>query len=426
MVNNWSYVSLGDICEIKGGKRLPKGSNLTKAKTKHPYIKVKNMGIKKNIALDDNFEYLKPDIQKEISKYIVNTNDLIISIVGTIGLISKIDNSLEKANLTENCVKLINMQRVTSDYLYYFLSSNYGQHEIDKNIVGAVQKKLPIKNIKKIQLPLPSLKEQKAIAKILSSLDEKIEVNNRMNEILENMAQDIFKRWFVDFEFPNADGEPYKSSGGKMVESELGLIPEGWEVQMIKDFTIKMQNGGTPRRKKENYWNHDDYPWIKTGEIKNKIIIDAKEHISKEGLKNSSAKITPKNSVLIALYGATAGQIGFLKFESTTNQACCSMICNSVNKSIFLYLFLLHNQEYISSLANGAAQQNLSKETISKLKVIVPSDSFFRELIFDSLFLKIENNLRESKQLSKIRDTLLPKLISGEIRVPIKEEETEG
>jgi type I restriction enzyme S subunit len=318
------------------------------------------------------------------------------------------------------------MQRVTSDYLYYFLSSNYGQHEIDKNIVGAVQKKLPIKNIKKIQLPLPSLKEQKAIAKILSSLDEKIEVNNRMNEILENMAQDIFKRWFVDFEFPNADGEPYKSSGGKMVESELGLIPEGWEVQMIKDFTIKMQNGGTPRRKKENYWNHDDYPWIKTGEIKNKIIIDAKEHISKEGLKNSSAKITPKNSVLIALYGATAGQIGFLKFESTTNQACCSMICNSVNKSIFLYLFLLHNQEYISSLANGAAQQNLSKETISKLKVIVPSDSFFRELIFDSLFLKIENNLRESKQLSKIRDTLLPKLISGEIRVPIKEEETEG
>ncbi len=163
------------------------------------------MGENKYICLNSGFEYLDDETFESISRYIVNENDLIISIVGTIGLIGLIDKSLESANLTENCVKLIDIKNVTNDFLYYYLKSPIGGYEIKKGVVGSTQPKLPIYNIQKIAISYPSISEQKAIAKVLSDLDEKIETNNKINKKLEEMAQAIFKQWFVDFEFPNEE-----------------------------------------------------------------------------------------------------------------------------------------------------------------------------------------------------------------------------
>ena len=179
-----------------------------------------------------------------------------------------------------------------------------------------------------------------------------------------------------------------------------------------------MKNGGTPKRKNVEYWENGTIPWLKTGEINNSLIIAAEESITELGLKNSSAKLLPKNSVIIALYGkGTAGRVGLLKINATTNQACCAMICNDINKSYYLYLYLLCHQKEIENLANGSVQQNLSKELIENIKIPVPPKEILNKINFIDSIKKMEYNNYEIEKLTKIRDVLLPKLMSGKIDV---------
>lgn len=196
------------------------------------------------------------------------------------------------------------------------------------------------------------------------------------------------------------------------------MIPKDWSVQSIEEFVDDMKNGGTPKRGESDYWDNGTVPWLKTGEINNNIIIKSEEHITELGLKNSSAKLLPINSIIMALYGkGTAARIGLLKFEATTNQACCAMICNDFNKTLFLYLFLLFNQKEIENLASGSVQQNLSKDLIANLELVVPPIEIIDNLPFKEIFDTIANNYFEIEYLINLRDTLLPKLMSGEIDV---------
>src|SRR5690554_5813393 len=151
-------------------------------------------------------------------------------------------------------------------------------------------------------------------------------------------------------------------------------IPEGWEVVKVKDFCDEMKNGATPSRDNLDYWNSRDIPWLKTGEISNNVVFDSEEYISVEGFKYSSTKLIPKDSVLMAMYGATAGQLAYLKKEVATNQACCAMISADKNKMAFLYYALLNQQNHIVTLANDGAQANLSKQIIEELDLILPLD----------------------------------------------------
>ena len=192
-MEEWKEYKLGDLVTVKGGKRLPKGINLISTKNSHPYIRIRDLGKSKYLQLNSDYEYVDDETQKSISRYITNKGDILLSIVGTIGLTGIVGESLDNANLTENCVKLIDLKNVDCNYLYYFLNSEIGQNEIKKGTVGAVQPKLPIKNIQAISISLPALPTQQKIAAILSSLDDKIELNNKINESLEQQAQALFK-----------------------------------------------------------------------------------------------------------------------------------------------------------------------------------------------------------------------------------------
>ena len=152
----WQLAHLGEVCSIKGGKRLPKGEELQQEKNFHPYIKVADMCTSKYLILTGAFQYVDDEIQKQISRYIVNTNDIILSIVGTIGNVNVIDKTLNNANLTENCVKLTNLSKVSHHYLYLYLVSTEGRSAIEQGIVGGVQGKLPIYNIEKIPVIIPN------------------------------------------------------------------------------------------------------------------------------------------------------------------------------------------------------------------------------------------------------------------------------
>lgn len=263
-------------------------------------------------------------------------------------------------------------------------------------------------------LPVPSINKQREIVKEYNVIQKRIALNQQLIQKLEETAQTIYKQWFVDFEFPDENGKPYKSNGGEMVFNEelQKEIPAGWEVTSVKDFCKEMKSGGTPSRDNINYWNSKDIPWIKTGEVCNKVLISSEEYISFEGCKNSSSKLLPINSVLIAMYGEgkTKGQAGYLRFEATTNQACCAMICNNEYESTFLYYFLRINQLEIANLANGGAQPNLSKELIENIRIIKPITKY----IVKHDFLKFINHSeileRQNQKLSELKDLLLSKL----------------
>ncbi len=180
----WNEIRLGDVADVKGGKRLPKGKQLITKPNSHPYIRVRDLGNKKVIQLNSEYEYVDDETQSSISRYIVSEGDILISVVGTVGLVAIVGKSLNGANQTENCDKITNLRNIDRDYLYYYLISSFGQEEIHKGTVGAVQPKLPLKNIQDFTVRCPSLKEQKKIASVLSILDKKIETNESINKNL--------------------------------------------------------------------------------------------------------------------------------------------------------------------------------------------------------------------------------------------------
>ena len=181
--DGWHLAKLGEVATIKGGKRLPKGDELQTERTDHPYIKVADMCNSKYVLLTSSFQYVSDAVQKQIRQYIVNMNDIILSIVGTIGRVNVIDESLDNANLTENCVKLIDLRGVSYHYLYAFLSSNEGQQAIEQSMVGGVQAKLPIYNIEKLEVIVPN-------KSVLSKFDMNIGI---VDGAIKNMQQENTK-----------------------------------------------------------------------------------------------------------------------------------------------------------------------------------------------------------------------------------------
>lgn len=189
-----SSTLLGKIADVKGGKRLPKGKNLTTKPTSHPYIRVRDLNDAIFASLDSNYEYVDEETQKTISRYIVSAGDVLISIVGTIGLTAIVDNTLEAANLTENCVKLTNLKYVSPEYLLLYLRSNAGQEAIAKSTVGAVQLKLPLKNIQALPVPLLNSKELTSLNEMLAPIFARISNNVIENRKLIDLREAILPK----------------------------------------------------------------------------------------------------------------------------------------------------------------------------------------------------------------------------------------
>ena len=186
-----SHAELGSLADVKGGKRLPKGVNLITTPNLHPYIRVRDLNDVVFASLSANYEYVDDETQKTISRYITSTGDVLISIVGTIGLTAIVDKSLDKANLTENCVKITNLRGVSPEYLILFLRSQNGVKEIQKGTVGAVQAKLPIKNIQSINIPLLLQSEMQSLSDTLTTLFSQISMNTAESKCLAGIRDSL-------------------------------------------------------------------------------------------------------------------------------------------------------------------------------------------------------------------------------------------
>ena len=418
MMGEWKEYKLGEIAKIKGGKRLPKGSTLIKTKTQHPYIRVRDMGDR--FIPTSDLEYVPNDVFPLIKNYTVNKNDVILSIVGSVGLVSIVNEELHHASLTENCVKIIPVTNLLNyNFLFYYLTSSIGQDEIHRRIVGAVQPKLPIYNINAISIKLPDLPTQTAIAEILSSLDDKIELNNNINKELEKLAQTLFKQWFIEFEFPDENGEPYQSSGGEMIESELGMIPKNWEVRKLSAL-IRLTGGGTPKRSNAEYWD-GKIKWFSIQDIPNDsqvFVVDTKEKITELGLNKSSTKLLPRGTTIITARG-TVGKLALVAEPMAMNQSCYGVNGASGLGEFYTYFNLKNAVEKLRQNVHGAVFDTITSNTFDTIKSIYGNNdlaNLFEEIV-RPMMEQIENHCRENQELSNLRDTLLPKLISGELNV---------
>jgi type I restriction enzyme S subunit len=293
---------------------------------------------------------------------------------------------------------------------------------------GSAQPSLNRNFVHPIPIEIPPLPEQRAIAHILGTLDDKIELNRRMNATLEAMARALFKSWFVDFDPVRAKMEG-RDTGlptdiaalfpDRLVESEVGEVPDGWEVGTIADCCINIQNGGTPRRDEPSYWDPAEIPWLISGEVRQPVIVGTQNYISKKGMANSSAKWLTTDSTVVALYGATAGQVSFIAADLTTNQAITGLIPKP-SLRYYNYLKLSDSVASLANLARGSAQQNISKGIVEEVETIIPTESVLQafDAIVNAIFDRWVANLRANETLAALRDALLPRLLSGEVRAP--------
>ena len=300
-----------------------------------------------------------------------------------------------------------------NQFLYYCLK--YNMKTILKQGSGTTYESINKDILENLELIAPIEKYYKKVEEILFKLDEKIELNDKINLELENMAKTIYDYWFLQFEFPNDEGKPYKSSGGKMVWNEelKKEIPDGWEIKKVNQ--NKLTVGGTPSRNKKEYWN-GNIPWLTTSEINNNIIVKTKEFITGEGLKNSNAKIIKENTLVMAMYGlGTAGRVGYVVFPFTTNQACCSIDCDDENEKCYLYFFLQSKSKYIDSIVTGSIQKNLNKETIGNLIYALPKKDILKKTNYIKILEILIKNVKENEELISLRDYLLPLLMNGQV-----------
>lgn len=364
---DYKVVKYSEIGKIRSGKRLPKGYTVSEEISENKYIRVRDIN---NGSIDSSIvQYINDEAAEKLERYRVKTRDVIISVVGTVGAIAQIEDSLNGAYLTENCDNLqVDESICLKDYLKYFLLSEDGGKEIIANTVGSTQPKLPIYGIENFNIKLPSIDNQKRIVRLLNSIDNKIKLNNQINNNLHELEKNLYKEHFKDLSDDNT-----KKLG------ELCNIKYG---------------KGLPTTKIEK----EGYP-VYGG----------------NGIIGYYHEFMYDNSqVLISCRGAASGNVVISKPKSFVTNNSLVLECD---RKYYYYLKQYSLDNYYYEYTTGSAQPQITIDNIKDIVLSIPSDelleSFNKQM--ENLELKYFSNLEETSKLEQLRDTLLPKLMNGEI-----------
>jgi type I restriction enzyme S subunit len=314
------------------------------------------------------------------------------------------------------------------EYLYNLYRVKKYRDKAAYGDAGSTVRALPSVVLEEQIVPLPDVETQESINEVISLIDQQIENNKSLAKNLEALAQSIFRSWFVDFEPVHAKARGEKPFGmddetaalfpDSFEESESGLIPAGWELSLMKNLCVQVVNGSTPYRRNSSYWDSGDIPWFKTGELSDNFLINADEGITDLALKETSVKLLPKGSILMAIYASpTVGRLGILTKDSTFNQACTGMVPRDEVGKEFLFLTLQANRQYFNEMASGAAQQNISKQIVEDCPIFLPSDALLAKCkeLFAPIFSEIEQLNLINNDLKNLENVLLPSLIDGNL-----------
>lgn len=403
---NWKISKIGEIAEVKGGKRLPKGVKFSEIKTPYPYIRVSDF--KNGIVEIADLEYLTKEIQNKIKRYVISSEDVYISIAGTIGLAGLIPNELDGANLTENAAKICNLKNIEKRFLSLALSSEIGQNQIRSYLGKTTQPKLALFRIEKLLVPVPPYSEQEKIASILGTVDDLINKYDKIIDSTKHLKTGLMQKLLT------------KGIGHeKFKQIAFGKIPYDWELTTIGDCS-EVRTGGTPSRSNYEYFN-GEIPWAKTTEIQYNIITNTEEKITKKALDETSAKMYSKNTLLFAMYGqgVTRGKCAILGINAAINQACAAISPDPSLEIWFLFYWLQFHYKKIRTLSSGSHQSNFNLNQVRKLEVGRPKIVEQKKIVsilssFDSKNIDLES---KRTSLEKLKKGLMQKLLTGQIRV---------
>ncbi|MGC1039981.1 restriction endonuclease subunit S [Pantoea agglomerans] len=433
-----------------------------------PVIRGTNLGPNSNFI--NGFVFITEDKADQLASCNVYKNDIVFPHRGSIGEVGIVEND-KRYVLSSSLMKLTcDPHKACPKFIYYFFKSNTGRHELLKNAsqVGTPGIGQPLSSLKSIELSLPPLKVQEKIAVILGDLDKKINLNWQMNQTLEQMAQALFKSWFVDFEPIKAKIAVLEAGGSQedatlaamtaisgkdsdglvvferkhpeqyaelkataellpsaMQDSELGEIPKKWTLSTI-GAQVDIAGGATPSTKKPGFWDNGTIHWSTPKDlsnVKDRVLLYTERKITKSGLDKISSGLLPVNTVLMSSR-APVGYLAIAKVPVAINQGYIAMKCNKELSPEFVLQWCSANMPEIVSRASGTTFAEISKKNFNPIPLVKPQ----RELVkiytkkTSEIYSLIENTMRENNSLTQLRDTLLPKLLSGEITLPEAEQ----
>lgn len=399
----WKEVKIGDLGQIITGK-TPKTAIKKNWGGKIPFLS----------PSDDMSNKTSPVTARtltelgvaEVAKCLIPANSICVSCIGSdLGKVVKTDRELVTNQQINTIVPHSN---VDSDFVYYLMCI-VGK---ELNYISKTSTAVPIINKSTFSdwnIVIPEkVEDQRRIASILSSLDRKIELNNKINADLEEMAQAIFKNWFVDF-------EPFKDD--KFVDSELGMIPEGWKVGRLTD-VIRLMPGGTPKTSEPLYWDNGTIPFFSPKDVNGVYCFATEKHITEAGLNKCSSNLYPKDTIFITCRG-TVGKVCLVACDMAMNQSNYAIKAIDGYSQYYVFFLVKSVVERLIKKSNGAVFSAITSKDFDE-EILIPSQNAVEDFtnVIDGFFRRIFTIGTENSRLSLLRDTLLPRLMSGELEVP--------
>lgn len=418
----WDIKSLGNSLYIKG--RIG-----WKGLKKNEYLQDGDFRIINGANIVDNkidwerCGFITEERYNESPEIMLQQDDIVMTKDGTIGKVAIVKTLDVKTTVASGLFVIRALSEdIDIDYLYYYFNSNYFKGLVDTRVEGSVIPHLYQRDLVELKIPFPEIDEQKNISILLRTLDNKIDLNNELNKTLEEIAQALFKRWFIDFEFPNEDGEPYKTSGGEMVESELGKIPKGWMVYSVNEVC---------EINKSNYSNKENWDfmnYLDTANItKNKIDTIQQIDCINEKVPSRAKRKVKKDSIVYSTVRPNQLHYGIIKspIENmivSTGFVVLDCKLDFIKNDIIYYWLIQENRtELLQSIGETSTSTypSIKPSDIGSMKIALPSKSNNENLAerFDKINILINELKIEEKQLIELRDSLLPKLMSGKIRI---------
>lgn len=406
----WDVVRLGDVTE-KTKQKDPKKTPEWKFK----YVDVSS--ISRGALKIAECKLCQGKDAPSRAKRLVKNKDVIFATVRpTLKRLTLINEEFDgEICSTAFCVLRATENILNPLYLFYAVQRDVFIDEFEKVQRGASYPAITDSDVKNRKIPLPPLPEQHRIAAVLSAVQDAKEKTEAVIAAAKSLKKSLMRHLFTYGHVPAGEAESVP-----LKEIEIGLVPEGWLLDVIGNRT-KLSSGGTPNRGTPEYWQNGTIPWVKTGEIDYRLIIDTEEKITKIGMDNSSAKLFPKGTLLIALYGQgiTRGRVAILGMGAATNQACAAIFPSEEIIVEFLFYYLQYSYNKIREMSHGAQQKNLSAQIVKTFPVVIPGINEQNQIIeiLSTVDKKIEAEENKKKALDELFKSLLHNLMTGKIRV---------
>ena len=414
--DGWTVTQASSLCLKIGSGATPRGGSDVYL-DKGEYSLIRSQNVYNGGFSYNGLAYISQNHARELNNVEVYPEDVLINITGdSVARSCMVPIAVLPARVNQH-VAIIrsNPKKLVPKFLRYFLiQPSIQSHLLSMAGCGGTRAALTKAMLEKIPIHMPeNIEEQRAIAAVLSALDDKIELNRQINKTLEEMAQAIFKEWFVDF-------GPFRDGG--MQDSELGLIPAGWQVGRFTGIA-NILSGGTPKTSVHEYWN-GEIPFFSPKDASDSYyVLDTEKHVTVDGLRNCNSKLYDPDTIFISARG-TVGKVALAGYPMAMNQSCYALRGKSGVNQYYLFFQTLLAVEQLKKNASGAVFDAIVVSTFDSIPVVIPPVDCIEKfrIVVSSLMGMLFNNQCENNTLAAIRDTLLPKLMSGEIRVPVTEE----